>query len=143
MTEILDFDISNYYNNQTETPFIDEAFISNYGINEFTVLDYFYLSHFYEKNSINQRCMLQKVDFESNKCYFTGIEYSLYSNKYPYVISKSLRKSQNEVILISMYYCINNIIYQSPSLYSVLISNIQNITSNIEDISNEINNFTY
>ncbi len=109
------------------------------------ILDYFSLSPFYEINSINERCFKQKCDFRERKKDFKGIEFNLEDSKDHdlFIISKSERRNSHDLILISYYYIFRGNIYQSPNLFSVLTSNVEVITNNINNLileMNELNN---
>ena len=135
----MDQEYTKFFKNQKATPYLNEQFLNNIQLNDQTVMEYFYSSHFFESNSINQRCKMQKIDFNLSKAQFTGIEYNLKSTSNPYIISKDLRKNAFETITISYYYCLNGIIYQSPDLQSILISNMQTISNECNDILEIIN----
>lgn len=104
-------------------------------------MDYFSLSPFYEKNSINQICAVQNIDFKSQRFRQTGIEFILDSvnrDKNLFIISKNNRRYQESVVL-SFYYVFKGTIYQAPDVYSVITSNIESITNNFVNIVNELN----
>lgn len=125
---------SVYFKDQRQFPYINEQFLNNFGLDNNTIMEYFSLSHFYESNSINQRCKVQKIDFLSHKNEYNGIEFNLIHNENPYVISKEVRKNPYDTVIISYYYCLNGVIYQSPDLNSVVLSNIQSVASEMNDI---------
>lgn len=104
-------------------------------------MEYFSLSPFYELNSINERCLRQKCDFNEKKREFKGIEFNIEHSidKEIFIISKNIRKNQQEKILISYYYIFNGSIYQSPNLLSVITSNLESIANNINNIILEKN----
>jgi hypothetical protein len=111
-------------------------------LDENNIMDYFYASPFYEKNSINHICYTQKIDFNSKKFYYSGIEFNIESvdkEKDLFVINKCFRKNFKESTLISYYYIFKGTIYQSPDVYSVIISNVESIAHNFNTIINEIN----
>jgi hypothetical protein len=103
-------------------------------------MDYFYLSPFYEKNSINHICNIQKSDFNTQKNKMIGIEFNLEfynKDKDLFYISKNYRE-KNKVTLLSYYYVFKGTIYQAPDLYSLLLSNIESLTNNFISLNNEI-----
>jgi hypothetical protein len=105
-------------------------------------LDYFSRSPFYEKNSINELCKTQNVDFAAKKQIYTGIEFTVEPTggvKDLFVIAKSYRKSYKDVFVISYYYVFKGTIYQSPNIYSIITNNIESIANNITSIISEIN----
>ena len=104
-------------------------------------MEYFSLSPFFEKSSINQACAVQKLDFNSQKTKYVGIEFNLESAKKDnslFVISKNYR-NYNETIPISYYYIFRATIYQSPDIYSILTKNVESISNNLLNIINEVN----
>lgn len=110
-------------------------------LTEMNVMEYFSLSPFYEKSSINQACAVQKIDFTTQKTKYVGIEFNLESAKKDnslFVISKNYR-NYNETIPISYYYVFKATIYQSPDIYSILTRNVESISNNLLNVINEIN----
>lgn len=105
-------------------------------------MEYFYLSPFYEKNSINQNCLIQKSNFNTQRFRQVGVEFNLEhmsKDKELYFISKNYRK-YSEAVLISYYYVFKGTIYQSPDIFSILTSNIESISNNFNNIISELNN---
>ena len=105
-------------------------------------MEYFYASPFYEKNSINHLCNIQKSDFNTQKIKMTGIEFNFeFANKEKdlFYITKNYRE-KNKITLLSYYYIFKGIIYQSPDLYSLLLSNIESLSNKFVNLVNEINN---
>ncbi|KAL5534600.1 hypothetical protein ACEPAG_1063 [Sanghuangporus baumii] len=94
-----------------------------------TVFDYFATSMFYDKQSNNQVLRMQTMhtgqpilnEAEELKR-FTGIEFAIVHAQPPslFVIHKRERLSPEEVRPLAAYFIINNRIYQSPDLYTVL-----------------------
>jgi hypothetical protein len=105
------------------------------------VMDYFYNSPFYEKNSINHICKIHNQQFNVQKLKMSGIEFNLEfhsKEKDLYYISKSYRE-KNKLTLISYYYVFKGTIYQSPDLYSLVLSNMESLTNNFVNLVKEIN----
>ena len=105
-------------------------------------MNYFMLSDFYDKKSINQQCIDKGIDFLKNRTKSVGTEFVVESvNKENdlFVISKSYRQKESTKLL-GYYYIFKGRIFQSPDLYNVVTSNIQSTASNILNIINEINN---
>jgi hypothetical protein len=112
-------------------------------LDENNVMTYFMESPFYERNSINQKCFDQKIDFINKRYFYTGIEFILDSvnqEKDLFIISKIYRRSYNDTMLISYYYIFKGTIFQSPDVYSVITSNIESIANNLNNILYTINN---
>ncbi|EJU01109.1 MED6-domain-containing protein [Dacryopinax primogenitus] len=102
-------------------------------------LDYFSLSIFWDKQSTNQVLRMQTqhalgpdglggsgVDEESELRKFTGVEFAVVHGRPPglWVIHKRERFSPDEVRPLAAYFILNNTIYPSPSLYSVLSTSL-------------------
>ena len=111
-------------------------------------MDYFSMSPFYEKNSINYKCFVQNLDFNAQKFRMIGIEFNLeYFNKEKdlFYITKNERE-KNKITLLSYYYVFKGTIYQSPDLYSLLLSNVESLTDNFINVIDKLNegggNFT-
>ncbi|KAG2368760.1 MED6 mediator sub complex component-domain-containing protein [Suillus spraguei] len=92
------------------------------------VFDYFATSMFYDKQSNNQVLRMQTMHTgvpinESEELKrFTGIEFALVHAQPPslFIIHKRERTSPEEVRPLAAYFIMNNRIYQSPDVYSVL-----------------------
>ncbi|KAH7883846.1 MED6-domain-containing protein [Phlebopus sp. FC_14] len=93
------------------------------------VFDYFTTSMFYDKQSNNQVLRMQTMHTgtsilnESEELRrFTGIEFALVHAQPPslFIIHKRDRLSPEEVRPIAAYFVINNRIYQSPDVYTLL-----------------------
>ncbi|KAG7450216.1 MED6-domain-containing protein [Guyanagaster necrorhizus] len=93
------------------------------------VFEYFTTSMFYDKQSNNQVLRMQTMhtgattmnEAEELKR-FTGVEFAVVHAQPPsfFIIQKRERHSPEEVTPLSAYFIINNRIYQSPDLYTVL-----------------------
>ncbi|KAI0786090.1 MED6-domain-containing protein [Abortiporus biennis] len=95
------------------------------------VFDYFATSMFYDKQSNNQVLRMQTmhtglplVNEAEELRRFTGIEFALVHSQPPslFIIHKRDRVSPDEVRPLAAYFIMNNRIYQSPDVYT-LISN--------------------
>ncbi|KIJ21509.1 hypothetical protein PAXINDRAFT_159593 [Paxillus involutus ATCC 200175] len=93
------------------------------------VFDYFATSMFYDKQSNNQVLRMQTMHTampilnESEELKrFTGVEFALAHAQPPalFIIHKRERLSPDEVRPLAAYFIINNRIYQSPDLYTLL-----------------------
>ncbi|KAI5479715.1 Mediator complex, subunit Med6 [Pseudohyphozyma bogoriensis] len=95
------------------------------------VMDYFALSPFFDRRSTNAQLRMQMmfsrggmagVDEEAELRRFVGIEYTVATANAPslFVIHKSERTSPTAATPLAVYYILNDNIYQSPSIYSVL-----------------------
>ncbi|KAG5715253.1 Mediator of RNA polymerase II transcription subunit 6 [Termitomyces sp. T112] len=93
------------------------------------VFDYFATSMFYDKQSNNQVLRMQTIhsglpvvnEAEELKR-FTGVEFAVVHAQPPslFIIQKRERLSPEEVRPMAAYFVINNRIYQSPDVYTVL-----------------------
>ncbi|KZS93080.1 MED6-domain-containing protein [Sistotremastrum niveocremeum HHB9708] len=94
-----------------------------------TAFEYFTTSMFYDKQSNNQVLRMQTMhtgtsianEAEELKR-FTGLEFALVHAEPPsfFIIHKRERVSPEEVRPLAAYFIVNNRIYQSPDIYSVL-----------------------
>ncbi|KAF8898421.1 MED6 mediator sub complex component-domain-containing protein [Infundibulicybe gibba] len=93
------------------------------------VFDYFTTSMFYDKQSNNQVLRMQTmhtgmpvVNEAEELKRFTGVEFALVHAQAPsmFIIQKRERLSPDEVKPLAVYFIMNNRIYQSPDLYTVL-----------------------
>ena len=105
-------------------------------------MEYFSLSPFHERNSINQKCISQKYDFNTKKQSLIGIEFNIEHinpDRELFLISKSYRRDFNDIFLISYYFVYRGTIYQSPNLFSVVTTHIESIANNINNVIMELN----
>ncbi|THH23110.1 hypothetical protein EUX98_g8069 [Antrodiella citrinella] len=93
------------------------------------VFDYFATSMFYDKQSNNQVLRMQTmhtgiplVNEAEELKRFTGIEFALVHSQPPslFIIHKRNRVSPDEVHPLTAYFIMNNRIYQSPDVYTLL-----------------------
>ncbi|KAF9471061.1 MED6-domain-containing protein [Pholiota conissans] len=93
------------------------------------VFDYFATSMFYDKQSNNQVLRMQTIhtgvpvkDEAAELRRFTGVEFAVVHAQPPafFVIQKRERLSPDEVRPLAAYFIMNNRIYQSPDVYTVL-----------------------
>ncbi|KAF5337150.1 hypothetical protein D9611_003217 [Ephemerocybe angulata] len=105
------------------------------------VLEYFSYSMFYDKQSNNQVLRMQTmhtgmpVENEAEELRrFTGIEFALVHAQPPtfFIIQKRERLSPDEVRPLAAYFIMNNRIYQSPDLYSVVSNRLLTTVSSLQ-----------
>jgi len=103
--------------------FRDNRWLELFPLNKETVLDYFALSGFYDRQCNNEIVKMQRLDMDKMK-QLKGTEFVLFSHQEPvlYVIRKQRRETPTLAIPQSTYYVINGTIFQSPNVYSVLSS---------------------
>ncbi|EJD04339.1 MED6-domain-containing protein [Fomitiporia mediterranea MF3/22] len=120
-----------------------------------TVFDYFATSMFYDKQSNNQVLRMQTMhtgqpilnEAEELKR-FTGIEFALVHAQPPslFIIHKRERLSPEEVRPLAAYFIINNRIYQSPDLYTVisnrLLTSLHAVQSSLDVLRTNRPDFT-
>ncbi|KIJ68682.1 hypothetical protein HYDPIDRAFT_24936 [Hydnomerulius pinastri MD-312] len=108
---------------------LDATKIANGPLTTENVFDYFATSMFYDKQSNNQVLRMQTMHTgmpilnESEELKrFTGIEFALAHAQPPslFIIQKRERLSPEEVRPLAAYFIMNNRIYQSPDVYTVL-----------------------
>ncbi|KAG5648217.1 hypothetical protein DXG03_006172 [Asterophora parasitica] len=93
------------------------------------VFDYFATSMFYDKQSNNQVLRMQTIhsglpienEAEELKR-FTGVEFAVVHSQPPtmFIVQKRERLSPDEVRPMAAYFIMNNRIYQSPDVYTIL-----------------------
>jgi hypothetical protein len=115
--------------------FIDIQWLSTFGVNKMSALDYFYTSPFFDPSSNNQRIRVQGVEADRRDgilTSMTGLEFMLDENltKEPnlYVIRKQNRKGPLATDLIDVYYIADGIIFQAPEFYELLQSRLNKIS---------------
>ena len=122
------------------TTFIDETLVAKLGgnINHSNLLDYFSMSHFFDQKSINNICSKQKIDFESNRFNFKGIEYTIIPTEFsPYIILMNNRDSSNKTEKICYFYCYENgEIKQATSMFDFIASSVKTISYDLEKALN-------
>jgi hypothetical protein len=105
------------------------------------VLDYFSRSPFYDINSINEHCKIEKIDFNSKRYSCTGVEFNVEQSnmKDLFIISKSFRKNSRENFVICYYYIFKGTIYQAPNVYAIITNCIEGVAYNFANIITELN----
>jgi hypothetical protein len=112
-------------NTKQNLSFMDAAWLQTYGLSRQNVLDYFYISPFYDLNSNNQLLRAQLVD-TSHLTSMVGLEFILDTNMLAheptlFLIKKQYRKSSHHVDILEVYYVMEGIIYQSPCFINLLM----------------------
>ncbi|OQS07473.1 mediator of RNA polymerase II transcription subunit [Thraustotheca clavata] len=116
------------------TCFKDTVWLSRFELTSQTVMYYFYLSPFYDKNCNNARLMMQGARFEemaSSLVNMQGVEYELLpnlSNQVPqtlFIIRKQFRSSRNSTQTMAVYYCVDQTIYQAPNTFTMITSRLK------------------
>ncbi|KAF8905429.1 MED6-domain-containing protein [Gymnopilus junonius] len=106
------------------------------------VFDYFATSMFYDKQSNNQVLRMQTMhtgvpinDEAAELRRFTGVEFAVVHAQPPtfFVIQKRERLSPDEVRPLAAYFIMNNRIYQSPDVYTVLSNRLLTSVSALQN----------
>ena len=115
-------------------------FYNIYPLRSENIMDYFKLSGFYNKKSINQQCEDKNLDFTKDRTQFEGIEYipEEYKDNELFIIAKYFRE-KGTTTLLGYYYIFQGKIIKAPNLYSIISSNIQSVSHNFLNIFNYIN----
>lgn len=119
------------------------------------VFDYFAASMFYDKQSNNQVLRMQTMHTgmpvlnESEELKrFTGIEFALVHAHPPslFIIQKRERLSPEKVIPLATYFIMNNRIYQSPDVYTLLsnrlLTSLNSLQSSLDTLRKYRPNYT-
>lgn len=137
--------MSNNENDQCKQ-FIDVKWLAVFGLNKENVLEYFYMSDFYDSRSNNEIIRNQGVSV-SHLSNMTGMEYSVdhENTKEPhlFVINKNLRRSPRDVELSEIFYCIDGIIYKSPCLLDLLRIRVSQVSFNLYSAFSELNSHVH
>ena len=120
--------------------FEDSNFYNIHPLRRENIMDYFKLSGFYNKESINQQCEDKNLDFTKDRTQFEGIEYipEEYKDNELFIIAKYFRE-KGTTTLLGYYYIFQGKIIKAPNLYSIISSNIQSVSHNFLNIFNYIN----
>jgi mediator of RNA polymerase II transcription subunit 6 len=116
--------------NKKHVCFIDEAYICTFGLSPENILDYFALSLFYDHTSNNQAIRTQGAPM-TELLKMTGVEYVSEPTKMEpalFVIKKQNRISPSSAEVLEMYYVLQGVIYQSPSILDCLSTRIAKST---------------
>ncbi|KAG6332330.1 hypothetical protein ID866_6758 [Astraeus odoratus] len=119
------------------------------------VFDYFAASMFYDKQSNNQVLRMQTMHSgtpllnESEELKrFTGVEFALVHAQPPslFIIQKRERLSPEEVRPLAAYFIMNNRIYQSPDVYTLLsnrlLTSLNSLQSSLDTLRRYRPNYT-
>jgi hypothetical protein len=106
-------------------------------------LEYFYTSPFFEKSSNNQELRTQglSIDFLNQ---MKGIQYIIDDKNMNepklYVIKKINRTSPKSFVLVDIYYCLDGVLYQCPSLIDTFRARISKISHFLNKSFDELKN---
>lgn len=105
--------------------FVDERWLNTFGLGPLNVMQYFAMSPFYDPRSNNHALMTQNLDM-SALTRMQGLEFML--DERPeygtdvFVIKKQQRSSPDSVRVLEVYFIVQGVVYQSPSLMEVVAS---------------------
>eukprot|EP01111_Echinosteliopsis_oligospora_P009570 TRINITY_DN2830_c0_g1_i1.p1 TRINITY_DN2830_c0_g1~~TRINITY_DN2830_c0_g1_i1.p1 ORF type:complete len:128 (-),score=33.68 TRINITY_DN2830_c0_g1_i1:63-446(-) len=104
----------------TGVAFKDPMWLAAFPLNQYTALDYFALSQFYDHKCNNEIIKMQRLDLSLLKT-LKGVEYTIIHARDPilFVVRKQFRRSQEDVVPKATYYILNGTIYQSPNLFNI------------------------
>lgn len=112
----------NSITSKRDLSFMDPAWLQTFGLSRENVLDYFYLSPFYDTNSNNQIIRAQRVE-PSHLLNMKGLEFIVEPNSNEpvlFIIKKQNRKSIQHAEILEVFYVMEGTIYQSPSFIDLL-----------------------
>ena len=115
---------------QTQS-FQDIQWLSAFGINKLSALDYFYTSPFFDQSSNNQRIRVQGVEAEKRNDILKsmiGLEFmldeALTCEPNIYVIRKQIRKGPLSTDLVDIYYIADGFVFKSPEFLALVKSRL-------------------
>lgn len=104
------------------TCFRDPAWLQSFPLTRESVLDYFALSQFYDRNCNNEVLKMQTQhselrDLEGLLRKMSGVQYAVHHAEEPhlFVIRKCRRLSEAEAVALDFYYVIHGSVYQAPT----------------------------
>lgn len=103
--------------------FLDPVFLSNYGpLSSLNILEYFYLSPFYDSASCNEQLRIQGASID-NLNSMTGKQFIHIKNDNEpklFIIKEIDRDRTGKARLREVFYCIDGTFYQAPDLYDLV-----------------------
>ena len=108
---------------EDQTCFFNQNYLQSSTLSPETVLDYFSLSQFYEKSSVNEILKMQSIYANIDISVFlsttVGIHYNLEYNKDDFYIIAKKEFDGTNTIVHKLYYCMFGYIYTAPSASAV------------------------
>lgn len=118
----------------------DEFWLKHNILDNGTVMDYFYISVFYDKAANNEKT---KEDLGKLK-FMKGLEYTLV-HSIPeagiFHIRKQFRHSERKITPLALYYVLGGIVYEAPSLHRVLDCKIRNLSFSLNQSLENLSSF--
>lgn len=140
-----------------EVQWSSPEWVQIYGLRNDNVMDYFALSPFYDRSTNNEVLKMQsnfneqlqsrRADLNQELRRMKGMEYEVSTANEPdsWVIRKQERLGPELVQIVSVYYICGQNIYQSPSIYNVLVSRLLATSKNLktaQEIAHTLPTFT-
>ncbi|CAM9144573.1 unnamed protein product [Laminaria digitata] len=132
--------------------FIDPVWLQQWGLGPENALDYFALSPFYDKACNNEQCRMQGVDPREGLLNLTGLEFMLEDlpeemsflppgqpapvgpqPRRLFVVKKQMRKSRTSVEVQAIYYIMEGVIYQTPTVQKLIKSRLNKFTHHLNN----------
>lgn len=115
----------------------DEFWLKNNFLDNNTVMQYFYLSVFYDKKANNEKVKEELSLLKTMR----GLEFAMV-HSIPdlgvYHIRKQYRHSEKKVTSIALYYVMSGKIYEAPSIYRVFSVKLRNIAHSLDQALTQI-----
>jgi len=111
--------------------FNDPSFLSFFGLTSTNILEYFYLSPFYDPNCDNQGLRMQGASLENLKN-MKGIQYEYVPSEHEpkmFKVKRVRRDGPDLTTTLEVYYCLEGTFYQSPDLFEIATTRGQKITA--------------
>lgn len=127
-----------------EVQWSSPEWVQAFGLRNDNVMDYFALSPFYDRSTNNEVLKMQsnfneqlqsrRADFKQELQKMKGMEYEVLTSTEPdlWVICKQERHSPELASVVAVYYVCGQNIYQSPSVYNVLVSRLLATSNNLK-----------
>ncbi|CAG9330019.1 unnamed protein product [Blepharisma stoltei] len=116
---------------QTTVNWYDEKWLKEHILDNKTIMNYFYLSIFYDKAANNEKCIEDLARLKN----LVGLEYIL-DHSIPelgiYHIKKQYRHNDRRVTTLALYYVVAGKIYEAPSINKILTTRMRNFAFNLD-----------
>ncbi|GBG34529.1 Mediator of RNA polymerase II transcription subunit 6 [Hondaea fermentalgiana] len=119
-----------------EVSFLDDNWIRAFGLSAHNVLDYFACSPFYDTSCNNEILRMQNLGLEMLADMPPGIEYRLLPSGHEpvlFIVVKQERASKTVVRRQALYYILDKVIYQAPSLQRLIATRLSKSTNHLQN----------
>lgn len=126
----------------SEACFLDDNWIRAFGLSVHNVLDYFACSPFYDSSCNNEILRAQNLGLEM-LADMPGVEYRLLHTGHEpvlFVVVKQERASKTVVRRQALYYILDKVIYQAPTLQRLIASRLTKSTNHLQRAFEEMSN---